>query len=243
MKPLIIFLTLFFYSCAPNINGIERKAKRGSVYSCERAVHYYKFKPHSTPNNTFAIEKIMTFCKLGIAYDTCSNNNCESYKDIFYRELAKSILTKNSEKNYYYLHAAKLGDIESQLQMGYSYMHGTYTKINNDSAIYWIKKASDNNITNYYNTYIPYTHANELSSEATKTLGDIYYKGQITTLDISKALYYYKKACACKYESLDISACDSLISFYKKTENIEDSVDLKIYSELKQLHIKRMSNR
>ena len=217
MKRITLIGLILFASCS-QIRHIERLADKGDITFCDYAVNYYSTHTYKTEQKRQ--EKIIKYCKKGLSLkvDTNKFNQAYDYAD-FYRELANSPLINKKDKYLYYQQGAKYNDNESQWIIGLYYLEGTGGQIKNDSALYWFNKASNGN-DNYY------------GAAATKELANIYYEGKLVKADTMKAVYYYKRACACFGESSDFIACDSVIAFYKKQKNIKDTTELSIYSEL-----------
>lgn len=220
MKTTFTVLVLFLFLSCSNIKYIERKADKGDITFClYTVIHYTEQTDYKTDKK--AQEKIIKYCKKGlsISIDTNSYNPKMDYA-IFYRELAKSSLTKKTEKYAYYLKAAEYGDGESQWIASLYYLDGKGGKTDNDSALYWMKKAANGN------SYI-------YSSLAEKELGDIFMEGKLVKPDTLIALYYYKKSCACNREYSNLLGCDKVVEFYKKQANLTDTTELAIYEELR----------
>jgi TPR repeat protein len=220
MKSLLTLLIglLFFISCS-NIKKLERQADKGDLNACYQIVTLYASSDYS-PTDKKAQEKIIKYSKKGltIPVDT-SKYNMDDFYGTFYGEIAKSFLTKETEKKFYYQKAAQYGNGESQWIVGLIYMDGRGIKINTDSAYYWIKKTYEGNDFHY-------------SAIAADQLGDFYMEGKLVKADTLTALYYYKKSCACYREYSDALACDKVITFYKNQKNLKDTTELAIYSEL-----------
>lgn len=214
MKTKITLIGLLFFLSCSTVEKLERKADKGDLSSCYDLVELYSSCDYYTTDRKMQ-EKLYKYSEKGISIAIDTNIYDQNiFYGKFYRELAKSAFTAKRLKYAYYLKAAKFEDNESQWVIGLYYLEGRDGQIQNDSAIYWIEKAS------------------KYSAIASTKMGDIYSDGILVKADTSKAIYYYKKSCACYKESSDLLACEKVISFYKNQKKLKDTTELAIYSEL-----------
>jgi TPR repeat protein len=189
---------------------MEGQANKGDSFSnkllVERYVEEYELSHKTLELST----KIIYWSKKGLLL-----KDSDTLDKAFYLHQLGRFTADNKEKYSFYKQAALFGDVQGQWITGLNYLEGQTRPIKNDSAFYWIKKASDNGY-----------------ECATKALGDIYYEGKIIKPDTLTAIYYYKKACACYGNRSVLAACDSVIVHYKRNKNLRDTSELGIYSEL-----------
>ncbi len=214
-----IVIGLFLLMACSNHKKLERQANRGDIQACHWLVDDYG---HGYPNiNDDKIQnRIVKYSKLGLALDTIQSDPNGFDRSFFYLWLAKSRLTKKEDKIYYYYKSATLGDAEAQYVVAIEYYDGHDRKVNKDSALYWYKKAAEGNYSRF-------------SAYACKEVGNMLYTGKFVKKDTLTAIYYYKKSCACYNVYSQVSACDSVLSFYKRQKNLKDTSEIPIYSEFK----------
>jgi TPR repeat protein len=204
----LIILTLILTSCS-----LEKRANRGDLNACYSIVEKENNYFHKKPNNKQK-EKIIKYCIKGIEIDT--NYQFGSF---FYINLAKNISNK-SKSYFYYQKAANLNDAEGEWITGLNYLEGHTVITNNDSALYWINRASLNENNLHY------------AAIASTELGDLYKEGKICKADSLLSLHYYKQACACFENYGYLLACDSVVKYYNEIKNLKDTTEISIYKEL-----------
>ncbi len=213
IRNIIIVIIVFISLACSNIKKTERLADKGSVSDCYRVVEYYTCHKYYIPVTKDQEQKIIKYCIKGLSLDTAYS---ERY--FFYKELAY-YTDKREEQYASYKKAAVLNDGEAQWIVGLYYLEGREKEINNDSALYWLKRAATGNYYMY-------------GAMANNELGNIYSKGKIVKQDSLTALYYYKKACVCFGNFSNLPACNTVISYYKNKSNSIDTTELAIYTEI-----------
>lgn len=85
--------------------------------------------------------------------------------------------TKSSKKLADYIDSARKGDASAQFEAGYCYYYGLGTSVDYAEAVYWYRKAADQN-----------------HSAALNNLGICYENGRGVTKNLSEAVRYYRQA-------------------------------------------------
>ena len=211
MKYTILFLLFSLLLSCSQYKKLERKANKGDASSNKLLVELYseEYSAGLMHMDNKISDKIIFWSKKGLQLKDADSTD----KYIYLMQLG-DFSNDKKEKYSYYKQAALYGCTEAQWIIGLYYLEGRKDVPKNDSAFYWINKAANDNVN------------------AINMLGNIFSQGKILKADTLLGLYYYKKACACFGKSSILSACDSVIAYYKRNKNLKDTSELGIYSEL-----------
>jgi len=103
---------------------------------------------------------------------------------------------------YWYERAAELGDVASQLRLGYLHYRGYGIEQNHEQALYWFRQAAEQN-----------------DPAAQHNLGWMYYFGYGTAQSFEQAAYWYRKAA----EQGDSYAQNNMGWLYHHGSGVEQS--------------------
>ena len=121
--------------------------------------------------------------------------------------------TKSSKKLADYIDSARKGDASAQFETGYCYYHGLGTSVDYAEAVYWYRKAADQNhrialnnlgvcyelgkgvSKNYYEALRYYRKSADLGNSTSQcNLGLCYEFGRGVTKDVYEAVKWYRKS-------------------------------------------------
>ena len=121
--------------------------------------------------------------------------------------------TKSSKKLADYIDSARKGDASAQFETGYCYYHGLGTSVDCAEAVYWYRKAADQNhrialnnlgvcyelgkgvSKNYYEALRYYRKSADLGNSTSQcNLGLCYEFGRGVTKDVYEAVKWYRKS-------------------------------------------------
>lgn len=121
--------------------------------------------------------------------------------------------TKSSKKLADYIDSARKGDASAQFETGYCYYHGLGTSVDYAEAVYWYRKAADQNhrialnnlgvcyelgkgvSKNYYEALRYYRKSADLGNNTSQcNLGLCYEFGRGVTKDVYEAVKWYRKS-------------------------------------------------